>query len=200
MKSLFLFFLLLPKIAVCQTASSKYADTFKEEIDKNIFRVMLTLALDESLDIKACYEREICKPLSFVIKAGPSFSREYISTDAWGNEQYQWAVKAVASGELRCYYNLKRRIRHEKTIRNFSAYYLSLEPFVMSSPLIYLNNAGEGSQPATAGAYINIGFQKQVRHTYFNLFFGTRFFGKIYAHSVDVFDIIHAGVTIGRAF
>jgi len=31
-----------------------------------------------------------------------------------------------------------------------------------------------------------------------NAYFGTRFFGSVYSHSVDVFDIIQGGITIGR--
>lgn len=187
-------------MSFCQVKSSTYADTYKDEIDKNIFRVMMTLALDESLAIKACYEHEIYKPLSFLLKAGPSFSRKSISNDAFGNEQYAWSLRAVASDEIRCYYNLKRRVRHEKTIRNFSGYYISLEPFVISNPLIIVNDPNSELSNGKAGIYLNIGFQKQVSHFYFNAFLGTRFFGQIYSNSNSFLDVLPAGVTIGRAF
>ena len=184
----------------CQVKSSTYADTYKEEVDKNIFRVMSTLGLDESQAITACYEHEIYKPLSFLLKAGPSLTGKFTSKDAFGNEQYAWSVRAVASAEVRCYYNLKRRVRHEKTIRNFSGYYISLEPFVISNPLIIVNDPNNDLSNGKAGIYLNIGFQKQVRHFYFNAFFGTRFFGQIYSNSNSFLDVIQAGVTIGRAF
>ncbi len=201
MKKIFLLFLItIPLRSISQVSSSRYTDTYKEEIDKTIFRLMMTLSLDETLTIAGCYEHEIYKPLTVVVKAGPVISRDYLLRDAYGNEQYNWYIKAAAAAEVRCYYNLKRRIRHEKTIRNFSGYYVSLEPFVVSSSLVLINNDHAGTIPAKAGVYLNIGFHKQTRHTYFNAFFGTRFFGSIYENSNSFLDVIHAGVTIGRAF
>ena len=197
---IFLLLLTISQITNCQRAASKYAGTYKEEVDKNIFRVMATAALDESLTFSLCYEHEIYKHFTIVVKAGPTFSFKYASRDAFGNDEYMISLKGVASAELRCYYNLNRRLKHKKTVRNFSAYYVSLEPFVISSPVFILNNTDAETSPGKSGVYINIGFQKQISRAYFNAFFGTRFFGSIYSHSVDVFDIIQGGITFGRVF
>lgn len=188
----FLFpFFIIPQIAICQVNLLKYEDPYKMDIDKHIFRLMCTFNTGENLLFTGCYEHEIKRPLTMVLKAGPSIFADDNSVE------YGIALAAIASGELRYYFNLNRRIKHEKTIRNFSAGYLSLEPFVISKSLTILNNSGTEEKPASAGAYINIGFQRQVKRSYVNVFLGTRFFGKIYSNSVDVFDIIQGGVAFG---
>ncbi|MEP7107639.1 MAG: hypothetical protein ABI760_06640 [Ferruginibacter sp.] len=199
MKMFLLFLLLTPHITNCQPVPGDN-DPHKMEIEKNIFRELLTLSIDGSLAVTGCYEHEIYRPFTVVVKAGPSFGREEILNNIWGNEQYRFTLSGVASCELRYYYNLGRRIRLEKTTRNFSAGYLSLEPFVVSKSIILINKAEAETKPSHAGVYINIGLQKQINRTYFNAFFGTRFGGKIYETSVTVFDIIHGGATIGRVF
>lgn len=201
MKFLLIVALLITQNAFCQFAPSEEADLHKMEINKDIFRVMMTTSIDASLTFSGCYEHSIFKSLTAVVKAGPSISWEDNFNDAIDYNEYRWFLKVVASAELRYYYNLRRRIRLEKTTRNFSACYFSLEPFLKSRSLIILNKYGAESKPGKAGIYINIGYQKQVRRTYLNAFFGTRFFGNIYSNSVDVFDdILQVGVTIGRAF
>ncbi|MGZ8559930.1 MAG: hypothetical protein ACXWWC_16425 [Chitinophagaceae bacterium] len=190
------FFLLLPviipQIAICQFDPVKYEDPYKNDIDKHIFRLMGTASLVSSLAFAGCYEHEIKKPFTVVVKAGPSFWADEYSSEN-GIE-----LTAIASGELRYYFNLRRRVKYEKITRNFSASYLSLEPFVKSKSLTVLDQSGTDEKPSSAGVYINIGFQKQVKRSYINAFFGTRFFGKIYSNSVDVFDIIQGGIAFGR--
>lgn len=201
MRYYFLFLLLITQLAFCQVNSPKDAYYNKWEIDKDIFRIMMTLSTDASLSFTGFYEREIKRPFTVVLKAGPAITREYLSTDVWGDDEYRWTLNAIAAGELRYYFNLNRRIKHEKTTRNFSAGYLSLEPYVLSKSLLILNRLDAEDKSGSAGAYINIGFQKQVNATTcYGAFFGTRFPGKIYSHSVDVLDIIHGGITIGRVF
>jgi hypothetical protein len=187
MKIFILFLFIIPQLAICQVDPLKYEDPYKMDIDKHIFRLLCTFTLGRSLLFTGCYEHEIKRPFTVVVKAGPSiFAGDNSADDGI-------ALAAIASGELRYYFNLNRRIKHEKTIRNFSAGYLSLEPFVISKSLTILNDSGAEEKPASAGVYINIGFQRQVKRSYVNVFFG-----KIYSNSVDVFDIIQGGVAFGH--
>ncbi|HWJ27864.1 MAG TPA: hypothetical protein VNS32_15065, partial [Flavisolibacter sp.] len=160
----------------------------------------LSLATDTKFFTHAAYERGLFRPFTLLFKAGPAFDREYLFTDIYGTEQYKWFLNVAASGELRYYFTLNHRIKHERTVKNFSGPYFSLEENVWSKPLIIFNKTGGESLTGGHGTYINLGYQKQVSLTYYNIYFGTRFPGKIYEQSVDVFDIIHAGISIGRVF
>lgn len=201
MKYLCAVVILMTETCFCQVNPSTNA--VKMEMDKNIFRALLTLHSDNEtgLAVLANYERELKKPFTLSLKAGPYISREEIvDEDSWENKLYRFAANTFASGELRYYYNLKRRLRLQKITRNFSAGYLSLEPFVVSKTLWMINRKGEENKPGLAGIYINAGFQKQLKHACYNIYFGTRFPGPVYNHSADVFDIIHAGISIGGVF
>lgn len=175
-------------------------DHYKSEINKNIFRVLLGFSSDNGGSFIAMYEHRVHQAFTVVVKAGPACMKDGFWIDSIGNTKYRFAFNVIASGELRYYFNLQRRIRLEKTTRNFSAGYFSLEPFVTSKTLFFIYK-GEGEiNPGNAGVYINVGYQKQFKKRYFNVYFGTRLPGKVYSNSVDVSDIIHFGVTIGRAF
>lgn len=202
MKQFLLLFYLIPVLVNAQLTihEKKEADPYKMEISKDIFRVNLSLATDAKFSPHAAYERELFRPFTLLLKAGPAFDRDYLFTDIWGNEQYKWFLNFAASGELRYYFSLGRRIKHEKTVKNFSGPYLSLEEAVWSKPLIILNKTGDEVLKGSYGTFINLGYQKQVGLTYYNIFFGTKFPGKIYEQSTDAFDIIHAGIGIGRVF
>jgi hypothetical protein len=134
------------------------------------------------------------------LKAGPAFNKQHTMTDAFGTDQYKWTMNAVVSGEVRYYFTLLRRIKHQKTVKNFSAGYFSLEEMMQSKPLVIINKSGTETLSGNNSSYINLGYQKQVKLTYYNIFFGTRFPGKIYENSTDIFDILHGGITIGRVF
>ena len=202
MRQISLFLLLLPFFAKSQIIkdNTKEIDPNKMAINKNIFRVLLSASTDTKFSITGNYEREIKKPLTLFFKAGPAYSREYVNTEAFGIKQYKWIFNAIASGELRCYYNLKRRTRLQKTVRNFSAFYLSLEEQLVSNPIFIINKTGNEELKGGNREFFNIGYQYQKNTTYYNIFFGTRFPGQIYNNTPTGIDLLHAGVSIGRAF
>ncbi len=105
-----------------------------------------------------------------------------------------------ASGELRYYYNLNRRIRLGKTVRNFSAFYLSIEEQLISKPLLIINKTGNEVLNGRNSKFINIGYQYQNDKTYYNIYIGARFPGQVYNNTPTGVDLFHAGVTIGRVF
>jgi hypothetical protein len=202
MKFFLLAVLLLPLIVLCQPGqfNPKEEDPHKSEINKDIFRAFLSLATDTKFSFNANYEREIAKPFTLFVKGGPAIDRRYIATDAFGSKQYSWVLNAAASAELRWYFNLNNRIRRQKTTRNFSAAYISIEELLRSSPLIVINKNRDEIPAGSAAAFINIGLQKQHKKAWYNLFFGTRFPGRVYENSVTGFDLLHAGISIGKVF
>jgi hypothetical protein len=202
MKQLFLLFALLPFFATSQIIKDNNTeiDTYKMEINKNIFRVLLSASTDTKYAIIGNYEREINKPFTFFLKAGPTYSGDYLNTDTIGTTTYHWFLNAFASFELRYYYNLKRRARNQRTVRNYSAFYLSIEEQLVSKPILIFNKSGNEVLEEKNRQFINIGYQYQKIRTYYNLYFGTRFPGPIYNDISSGIDLLHAGVMIGRVF
>ena len=202
MRQLFLLLLLLPFFSTSQIIKnhSKEVDPNKMEINKNIFRVLLSASTDTKFSITGNYEREIKRPLTLFIKAGPALNREYITTDAFRIEQYKWLVNFIGSGELRYYFSLNRRIKKGRTVKNFSAFYFSLEELLVSKPLYILNKSGNEESKGRNSEFINIGYQFQENTTYYNIYFGARFPGQVYNNTPSGIDLLHVGITVGRAF
>jgi hypothetical protein len=202
MKNILLAVLLFPLCALSQVMPVivKETDPHKDEINKDITRLLISLSTDTKLTFTASYEREVARPLTLVLKAGPGIDRQYDSIDAYGQKQYNWVINAVASAELRCYIGLRKRARQHKTVRNFSAFYFSAALLAKSAALIRISNPGSGRTSGYTRPYVNIGYQKQFKKTYYNIFFGTRFPGKVYDNAVSGFDLLHAGVSVGKVF
>ena len=202
MRRIFLLVLLLPFFATAQIIkdNSKEPDPDKMEISKNIFRVLLSASTDTKFSITANYERELKRPFTLFFKAGPAYDREYVNTDAFGTKQYKWLFNAIASGELRYYYSLHRRTRLQRTVRNFSGFYLSLEEQFISKPLFILNKSGDEVMKGGNREFVNVGYQYQKNTTYYTIYAGARFPGRVYSNTPSGLDLLHAGVTIGRAF
>jgi hypothetical protein len=202
MKNMLLLMLLLPIYAISQNlpVNAKDTDQHKDEINKDIARLLISLSTDTKLTFTASYEREIARPLTLVLKAGPGIDRQYDSIDVYGQKQYSWVINAMASAELRCYIGLQKRARQSRTVRNFSAFYFSAELLAKSGALIRISNPGSDRTSGYTRPYVNIGYQKQFKKTYYNIFFGTRFPGRIYGDAVSGFDLLHAGVSVGKVF
>ena len=190
---LLLLFVLFNRLALCQDTVFKDEEYYSKLIDKNIGRGTLTLQPGFELTASLCYERELRRPFTFVLKAGPAV----FTNPGSGDGVLEFSL--IASGELRWYFNLLKRIKHEKATRNFSAAYLSLEPFVRSNALLVFKRTGYEGRPVMPGVYLNIGAQKQVKRTYFALYCGIRFIGDPNSYE-EVMDVIHAGLVFGRVF
>ena len=140
------------------------------------------------------YEREIKRPFTFVMKAGPSFD---ISKFGPSDDPYQYSMNAFASAELRYYYNLKRRIRKAKTVRNFSGIYLALEQSVLSGPIIVINQSRTHATERSSGTFTNIGYQKQFKQSYFNAFLGAKINVSDLKEGILSADTYHIGIALG---
>lgn len=202
MKTIFLFLIAIPFFSKSQIIkdNTKREDPNKFIINKNILRILLSTATVTKFSFTANYEREIIRPFSIFVKAGPAYDRQYLKTDANGNQQYKWIFNALISGELRYYYNLKKRAKSDKTIKNFSAFYLSVEELLVSKPIYIINKTGNEELEGKHKQYINIGYQYEKNSTFYNIFFGTRFPGEIYNNIPIGINLLHAGVTIGKVF
>ena len=147
-----IFVLQISHTAVCQ---NKQTDSSCTEMQKNIFRCIITFPffpLDESTSITATYEREIKRPFTFVLQTGPSFSIHKFGTS---NNPYQSSINAFASGEFRYYFNLNRRIKKGKLVKNFSTNYFSLQQYVVTNPLLIINDSR--AFYGNSSSFINVG-------------------------------------------
>ena len=183
----------ISSVAIGQAIHSRETDMFSSDIEKNIFRLTL-MAYDDGWPLTFSYEREIKKPFTVVLKAGPSFTvREFGPID----DPYQYCINVFASAEFRYYYNLRRRIRKEKKVRNFSGIYLSLEQNVRSGPIALINESRSEAVDASSGTFINIGYQKQFKQGYFNVFIGPKMNLTDLKQGIVSADTFHFGIALG---
>lgn len=166
---------------------------FSKDIEKNIFRATLTLIApdDEGWPLLFSYEREIRKPFTVVLGAGPSFR-------GTSNEQGELSIHGYASVELRYYFNLRHRIKKEKTVRNFSATYLSIQESLFSGPVALVNMLSENAAVGKARTFLNLGLQKQFKQGYLNLYLGPGLhFNDLDKGEWVMIDDFHVAITFG---
>ena len=175
------------------SSSAQEKDLFSNYIEKNVFRVTFTLIVpdNEGWPLVFSYEREIRKPFTIVLGAGPSFN-------ATLNEQGEMAVHGYASVELRYYFNLMHRIKKEKTVKNFSATYLALQESLFSGPIVLINMLSGNAAEGKARTFLNLGIQKQFRQNYLNLYLGPGLhFNDLDKGEWVLIDDFHVGISIG---
>ena len=97
MKFYFLILILITQTSLGQSGYEDNEDPFKTEIDKNIFRTLLSLSTDNQFSIQINFEHQIYKSFTFFLKAGPAISRSKIF---FPNDyrEYRFAFSAIASG------------------------------------------------------------------------------------------------------
>ena len=189
MKSLIVFILLGSVTSSC----AQEKDMFSKDIEKNIFRASLTFIApdDEGWPLTFSYEREIRKPFTIIAGAGPSFRGTF-------NETGEYAIHGYLSAEFRYYFNLMHRIKKEKTVRNFSATYLSLEESLFSGPIALINLSHENAAEGKARTFLNLGLQKQFKQNYLNIFLGPGLhFNNLQKGEWVLIDDFHVGITFG---
>jgi hypothetical protein len=193
MKALLMLLLsLISSICYGQQDPSEEPEMFSMDINKNIFRLTLTAIIPRrySWPLAFSYEREIKRPLTLVLKAGPTF--DYHTYTAEGS------LNSFVSGELRYYLTLFKRIRKERSVRNFTGCYLSFEEYVLSDPLIVVNQSRSSAIQGACTTFLNVGFQKQSKQTYISVFFGPYITFSNYNNGLVTFDTPHWGITYGH--
>ena len=71
MKFYFLILILITQTALGQSRYEENEDPFKTEIDKNIFRTLLSLSTDNQFSIQINFEHQIYKSFTFFFKNRP---------------------------------------------------------------------------------------------------------------------------------
>ena len=168
-------------------------DMFSKDIEKNVFRALFTCIFpdDEGWPLTFSYEREIRKPFTIVIAAGPSFR-------GTSNETGELAIHGFVSAEFRYYFNLLHRIKKEKTVRNFSATYLSLQESLFSGPVALMYMLSENAAEGKARTFLNLGLQKQFKQKYLNIFLGPGLhFNDLDKGEWVLVEDFHVGITFG---
>jgi hypothetical protein len=168
-------------------------DMFSKDIERNIFRASFTLIApdDEGSPFLFSYEREIKRPFTIVIGAGPSFR-------ATSKDDGELAIHGFASAEFRYYFNLMHRIKKEKTVRNFSATYLSIQESLFSGPIALVNVLSTHAAEGKARTFLNLGIQKQYKQGFLNLYFGPGLhFSGLEKGAWVLIEDFHVGLTLG---
>jgi len=187
------FFITLILLGSVTSSYAQEKDMFSKDIEKNIFRASFTCIFpdDEGWPLTFSYEREIRKPFTIVIGVGPSFR-------GTSNETGELAIHGFVSAEFRYYFNLVHRIKKEKTVRNFSATYLSLQESLFSGPLALINLSSENAAKGKARTFLNLGLQKQFKRTYLHIFLGPGLhFNDLDKGEWVLIEDFHAGIAFG---
>ncbi len=92
--------------------------------------------------------------------------------------KHQFAFSVFGSVESRYYFNLAHRIKKEKAVRNFSAFYLSLQEYMLSNPFLLINQKASRAYQGNIQTFLNIGWQKQIQSLYLHVYAGPALFKK----------------------
>lgn len=186
-------------ISVSTVAQSTHSDIHAMDIDKNISRLFITVPIpdEEAGRLLYSYERELKKPFTLVLKAGPSLS---INGLGFTDDPYRYTIQLYASVEFRYFFTLLHRIKKDKPVRNFSGLYLSLEQYVETNPIIRINEKRNEGYEGSTGAFAQIGYQKQIGKFYFNILFGPRLYGNGFGPGLTSLNDYHGAVGLGIVF
>jgi len=177
-KFFLLFLIFLSSLTFAQ--SSKNEDPYHNRIDKNIFRVVTTKYAPSNLvAVGIQYERQIKKPFSLLLETGPTMEiQKFGDINDPSKSKYQFSFSLFGSVESRYYFNLSHRIKKEKPVHNFSAFYVSLQEYVLSNPFIFINQKSSQAYQGNVQTFLNVGWQKQIQSYYFHVFSGITLYRK----------------------
>ncbi len=130
-------------------------EDYTKIIEPNIFRAYIAAPVNL---LGVHYEHKLKQNISIAGKVGLNFAIGISSTLSEGRVRIQTSL--LSSVEARYYFNIKRRDERNKTIQNFSGWYLGLEPFVRTHSLFAINEVKKNNNGLT-GVFVNLGFQKQ---------------------------------------
>jgi hypothetical protein len=185
--------------ALAQQTTSHNKDIHAMDISRNIFRVVINYSVpdDEGSGLILNYEHEIKRPFTFILKAGPTV--HVGGSDAFGNDD-KFTFNLLAAGELRYYFTLLHRIKKEKPVQNFSGLYLSLEQYILSNPVALINEERKDAYEGSTGAFLQVGYQKQLGKFYLNAYVGPRLYGNDFGRGDRSLNGFHGGIAIGIVF
>ncbi len=138
---------------------------YKNTIDESMSRLVVSLP-NPILNFQ--YERKINEQMSALAKTGLAFSIG--ASGLVSNGKIISQVSSFSSLEYRYYYNKNRRQRLGKSIRNFSAWYIGVEPYLKSNSIASINE-GKRINNGSAGVFLNLGVQKQSSKNLYGAFY-----------------------------
>lgn len=199
MKIIFLFILFFStNVLSAQLKNSKEKLRVSHDIKHNALRASLTLPILISQDpaiIAINYEHRLGKsPFSIIGTLGTSIYFFGSGLNRIG-DKIKWHLHGLFSSELRYYYTLKKRERLDKNTKNFTAGYLSLQPYYLTDPYLLIDERKEFSS-GNQGVFLNIGYQWQAGRGYIGTFFGVRLAGT-YFNAATYQTKIQTGIVIG---
>ena len=157
--------------AFCFAQKSKNVDAYRDSIDNNIYRVVATQYAPGYLySLSFQYEKRIIKSLTLVAQMGTGIDVQHFGNRL--NKKNQYAFSVFGSVESRFYFNLAHRIKKEKAVHNFSAFYLSLQEFILTNPFIFVNQTASNATQGNIQTFFNLGWQKQYQSLYLHVYGG----------------------------
>ena len=143
---------------------------FTQELDTTsnkigIFRVAASIPIPI---VNLQYEIPLKKTVTLLIKSGLNFT--LASSAALNRDKIRSQVSWISSIESRYYYSLNRRIRNGKSIKNYSAGYIGIEPYFRSNSIASINEPKQINN-GSYGTFINLGFQNQSEKNIYTAFF-----------------------------
>lgn len=129
-------------------------------VNRNIFRLVATEPLDKDYEtsniVSFNYEHKIRTVFSLVSKLGIATSVKKTGTDS---NPYRISFHLYSSIEGRYYFTLKRRLRKEKSILNFSGPYIGFEQNLFTNPIALINQTKKNAFEGYTATYLNLGYQ-----------------------------------------
>ena len=167
-----LFFLFFP--GCCFAQKSKNIDIGRDSIYNNIYRIVATQYAPGYLySLSFQYERRLNSSLTLLAQTGTGIDvQPFGNIDNRFNKKHQYAFSVFGSVESRYYFNLAHRIKKGKAVHNFSAFYLSLQEFILSNPFVFVNQTASNATQGNNQTFFNFGWQKQYQSIYFHLYGG----------------------------
>jgi len=218
MKITFLFIIFsFPLLVYCQVPdyqkSTKhelqYLDSSYYKVNTNIYRVTIAVPIEALLSsyvpdvmIMGNYERKLSKQFSFVGNLGIRMCNK--SYGVYYPEPVS-SFHVAGTGEIRYYYALGKRKRNVRPTINFSGGYVSLNQYFLANPFTISSRNKQVSEAdavqSQACLYFNIGYQRQFKNLFFNVFLGVLVSNQTNADLKDFGrGSLPGGVSIGYVF
>ena len=196
-----LLLLLLPALSFAQ--SSKNKDSHRDSINHNIYRVVATQYAPGYLySLSFQYEKRLKKSLTLLAQTGTGIDvQPFGNIDNRFNKKHQYAFSVFGSVESRYYLNLAHRIKKGKAVHNFSAFYVSLQEFILSNPFIFVNQTASSATQGYIQTFFNFGWQKQYQSLYLHVYGGPSLARKSFSKydNNKYIDQWQMGIAIGLA-
>lgn len=194
-------FILILAPFFCYSQKTNESDNFRDSINSNIFRIVITRNTPNSISLQ--YERRIRNSFTFLVETGPT-----VDIKTFGNiedptkSKYQFSISFFGSLETRYFFNLKHRIKKGKPVHNFSAFYISLQEYLLSNPVILINQKASQAFQGNIQTFLNVGWQKQFKSYYFHVFAGPSLARKTFSkYFLDQYiNKFQVGLSFGFAF